>query len=78
MYGVVNIIKYPDFEDPKMLSLELFPTFDEAANRTKAIIETFIEEYGEDYIQTATKEEPIAIMSNGEVVEYAYIVEVKE
>ena len=78
MYGVINIIKFPDFEDPRMLSLELFPTFDEAEKRTREIVEKFIEEYGEDYVEYATEKRPVAIMFNGDVIAYAFIEKVKE
>ena len=78
MYGVINIIKFPDFEDPRMLSLELFPTFVEAEKRTREIVEKFIEEYGEDYVEYATEKRPVAIMFNGDVIAYAFIEKVKE
>ncbi len=78
MYGVINMILFPDKHDPQLLSLELFPSFDEAKKRTRVIIEEFIDEYGEDYINNATEEKPIAIMYNGEVTAYAYIQKVTE
>ena len=78
MYGVVNIIQFPNMQDPEMLSLELFSTFEEAEKRTRDIAAQFIEEYGEDIIEYATVSNPVAVMFNGEVTAYAYIVKVKE
>ena len=77
MIGVVNLIVFPNSEDPKLRSLEIFNSFSEAKQRSEEIIEEFIEDYGEDWIEHATKEEPTAIMFNGEVTAYAYIIEVK-
>ena len=76
MYGIVEMIIFPCDDDPQILSLTLFDSFEEALKRTELIIEKFIEDYGEDIIEEATKEEPVAIMCNGEVIEYAFIVEV--
>ena len=73
MYGVIYIICFPHKEDPKMRSLELFNSYDEAEKRTQRIINEFIETYGEDSIEYATPEDPVAIMFNGEVTAYAYI-----
>jgi len=76
MYGLVNVICFPCDEDPQMLSLTLFNSFEEALKNTEIIIEKFIEDYGEDIIEKATQEKPVTIMFNGEVTAYAYIVEV--
>ena len=73
MYGVIYIICFPHKEDPKMQSLELFNSYDEAEKRTQEIIKEFIEEYGEDLTVYATPQKPVAIMFNGEVTAYAYI-----
>ena len=58
IYGVVNMILFPEDEDPEMLSL----------------IKEFIDDYGEDYIEHATKKNPVAVMGNGDVTGYVYIV----
>lgn len=76
MYGVVYIICCPYPEDPIIESLEIYNSFPEAQKRSEEIIENFIDDYGQDMIEHATKDNPVAIMSNGEVVGYAYIVEV--
>lgn len=73
MYGVAYLIQFPNKEDPRMLSLDLFETFDEALERTKQLAEDFIEEYGEDIIEYATESNPVTVMYNGEVTAYAYI-----
>ena len=61
-----------------MLSLTLCNSFDEALKKTEIIIEKFIEDYGKDVIEKATKESSVAIMFNGEVTAYAYITEVSD
>ena len=76
MYGVVHLMQYPEREDPTFLSLELFASFKDAEKRTRRIVKDFIEDYGEDFIEYATKESPVAIASNDEVTAYAYIAEV--
>lgn len=73
MYGVIYLLKFPDEEDPSLESLELFDTFEEAEKRTREIVAQFLEEYGDDYSKFATEKNPDAIMSNGEVVGYAFI-----
>ncbi len=75
MYGVVYMIQFPGYEDPKMKSLELFSSFDEAVERSEEIIKEFKEEYDIDYVEHATREKPVTIMDNGEVTGYVYIVE---
>lgn len=74
MYGVVNIISFPDGEDLKMLSLDLFDSFSKALAHTELIIKKFEDEYGVDIIEEATIDNPVAVMFNGEVTAYAYIV----
>ena len=71
IYGVVNMILFPEDEDPEMLSLELFS---KAIERSEEIIKEFIDDYGEDYIEHATKKNPVAVMGNGDVTGYVYIV----
>lgn len=75
IYGVINIMSVPYDEKPEMESLELFTSFDKAVERSEEIIKEFIDEYGEDYIQHATKKKPVAIMGNGDLTGYVYIVE---
>ena len=58
----MNNTGFPDFEDPRMLSLELFPTFAEAEKRTREMAENFMEEYGEECIEYATEKRPVAVM----------------
>ena len=58
-----------------MESLELFSSFDEAVEKSEEIIKEFEEEYGIDYVEYATRENSVAIISNGEVSGYVYIVE---
>ena len=50
IYGVVNMILFPEDEDPEMLSLELFSSFAKAKERSEEIIKEFIDDYGEDYL----------------------------
>ena len=59
IYGVVNMILFPEDEDPEMLSLELFSSFAKAKERSEEIIKEFIDDYGEDYIEHATKKNPV-------------------
>ena len=76
MFGVAYLIQFPDGHEPRMESLELFNSFDDAEIRTREIIFKFIEEYGDDVIEYASKEDPVAIMYNGDVTAYVYIKEV--
>lgn len=78
MYGVIYMLQFPYPNDPKMQSLELFDTFDEAKDRTEELADVFIEEYGEEYIEHATVRRPVAIMSNGETIGYAFIQKVEQ
>jgi len=76
LYGVVYILKFPCDPDPMMESLTIFSSLDKALERCEEVIDEFINDYDEDYIEHATKDKPVAIMFNGEVYGYAYIVEV--
>lgn len=76
MYGVINMRMYPDREDPKLISLELFGSFAEAVERSEELMVQFREDYGEEYFEHAAERKPVAIMFNGEVTEYAYIAKV--
>lgn len=73
MYGVIYLIHFPDNQDPEMQSLELYPTYEKAEQRTREIVSEFNEEYGEDFTQHATEKKPVAVMYNGEVTGYAFI-----
>lgn len=77
-YGVIYILNFPEQEDPKLVSLEMFGSYEEAQKRSQEIVEEFIEDYGEDFIQYATENEPVAIMYNGDVTGYAFIQKVKD
>ena len=44
IYGVVNMILFPEDEDPEMLSLELFSSFAKAKERSEEIIKEFIDD----------------------------------
>ncbi len=57
---------------------DFFDSFSEAKARTEELIKEFIEDFGEDIIEYATKADPVAVMYNGEVTAYAFIEEVKE
>ena len=67
MFAVAYLIHFPEEEDPRMESIQLYPSFDEAEKRTKELIDEFISDYGEDMIEYATKESPVAVMYNGDV-----------
>ena len=41
IYGVVNMILFPEDEDPEMLSLELFSSFAKAKERSEEIIKEY-------------------------------------
>ena len=75
IYGVINIMTMPFNEEPETVSLELFPSFEKAMERSEQIIEEFVNDYGEEYIKYPTKDNPVAIMENGDVTGYVYIVE---
>ena len=49
IYGVVNMILFPEDEDPEMLSLELFSSFAKAKERSEEII-FFIVYYLSEYL----------------------------
>lgn len=77
-YGVVYMIMYPFSRDPEVKSLDLFSSFEEALEKTEDKIEEFEEFFGLDddaLQQHATKKKPLAIMTNGEVVGYAAVIE---
>lgn len=74
-FGVVYIINWPERDDPKMISLEICTSFDAAKIRTEELIQEFEEEYGLDYFEHATEERPMAVMFNGNVTGWVYIVE---
>ena len=71
MYGVIYLIQFPDDQDPEMKSLELYPTYEEAEQRSREIVLEFIEEYGEGQIEYATEDNPVTVMYNGEVTGFS-------
>ena len=75
MYGAIYILLFPCCQDPIMKSLELFSSFEETAKRSEEIIKEFEEDYGIDYVEHATRENPVTVIGNGEVSGYVYIVE---
>lgn len=73
MYGVIYLIQFPENQNPEMQSLALYPTYEEAEQRTKEIVEEFIDDYGEDFIEYGTADNPVTVMYNGEVTGYVFI-----
>ena len=41
MYGIAELIEYPNSEDPKLQRIELFDSLEEAINRTNRLIDVF-------------------------------------
>lgn len=78
MYGVIYIFQVPYDDTPILKNLELFSSFKEALHRSETLIDEFKNEYGEYYIQHANEEDMVAIMSNGDVVAYAFIKKIIE
>ncbi|EID86347.1 hypothetical protein MSI_06980 [Treponema sp. JC4] len=78
MFGLAKLIEYPDVQDPTMQGIELFDTFQEAQSRSEELINDFNENYGEDYSESASEKNPVAIASNGEVTWRGYIVEIQK
>ena len=75
MFGLVTFIQYPEDQDPRLQEFELFRTFEEAKERSDALLDAYEEEYGEDYHQRATEIKPLAFAGNGDVIWRAYIKE---
>ena len=55
MYGIAELIEYPNSEDPKLQRIGLFDSLEEAINRTNSLIDVFFEEFGGDYCLEATE-----------------------
>ena len=78
MYGICYIIQYPCDNGPEIQSIESFESFKKAVDRSKEIMNEFFEDYGEDEFGTEypDKNNPKAVMSNGEVTGYVFIKEI--
>lgn len=78
MYGLAEILMFPDSDTPHLEKIEVHDSFDKAKIRSDELMKVFFDEYGEDYGREATPKRPIAEAYNGEVVWFAYISEIKE
>lgn len=78
MYGIAELIEYPNSEDPKLQRIELFDSLEEAINRANRLIDVFFEEFGGDYCLEATEKNMFAFATNDEVVWRAYIIKIGE
>ena len=84
MYGIAELIEYPNSEDPKLQRIELFDSLEEAINRANrlidvfCLIDVFFEEFGGDYCLEATEKNMFAFATNDEVVWRAYITKIGE
>ena len=78
MYGIAELIEYPNSEDPKLQRIELFDSLEEAINRANRLIDVFFEEFGGDYCLEATEKNMFAFATNDEVVWRAYITKIRE
>ena len=86
MYGIAELIEYPNSEDPKLQRIELFDSLEEAINRANEeainranrLIDVFFEEFGGDYCLEATEKNMFAFATNDEVVWRAYITKIEE
>ena len=78
MYGIAELIEYPNSEDPKLQRIELFDSLEEAINRANRLIDVFFEEFGGDYRLEATEENMFAFATNDEVIWRTYITKIKE
>ena len=78
MYGIAELIEYPNSEDPKLQRIELFDSLEEAINRANRLIDVFFEEFGGDYCLEATEKNMFAFATNDEVVWRAYITKIEE
>ncbi len=68
MYGIAELIEYPNSEDPKLQRIGLFDSLEEAINRTNSLIDVFFEEFGGDYCLEATEKNMFAFATNDEVI----------
>ena len=78
MYGIAELIEYPNSEDPKLQRIELFDSLKEAINRANRLIDVFFEEFGGDYCLEATEKNMFAFATNDEVIWRTYITKIKE
>ena len=82
MYGIAELIEYPNSEDPKLQRIELFDSLEEAIeeaiNRANRLIDVFFEEFGGDYCLEATEKNMFAFATNDEVIWRTYITKIKE
>ncbi len=78
MYGIAELIEYPNSEDPKLQRIELFDSLEEAINSANRLIDVFFEEFGGDYCLEATEKNMFAFATNDEVVWRAYITKIGE
>ena len=78
MYGIAELIEYPNSEDPKLQKIELFYSLEEAINKANSLIDVFFEEFGGDYFQKATEKNMFAVATNDEVIWRAYITKIGE
>ena len=47
MYGIAELIEYPNSEDPKLQRIELFDSLEEAINRANRLIDVFLKSSAE-------------------------------
>ena len=73
MYCLIEQVLYPYKEKPKLLSVELYETFEDAQNRSEVLMQSFIEEYGSEYVNHAKIPKPIASADNDDVSWWCYI-----
>lgn len=73
MYGLMELLVFPDSQTPELQRIELFDSFDEAKRCSEELMQIFFEKYGEDYRKQATEQDPIAEATNGETDWFAYI-----
>ena len=78
MYGIAELIEYPNSEDPKLQRIELFDSLEEAINRANRLIDVLFEEFGGDYCLEATEKNMFAFATNDEVIWRTYITKIKE
>ena len=79
MYGVIYLMYCTGSQDLNVQSLELYPTYEKAEQRTREIVEEFIDDFGEDFIEYGTADYPVTVMENGgEVISYVFIEKVSD
>lgn len=75
MFGIVETIEMLGESDPRLVRLELRPTFAEAVARANELLDAAVDEYGEDWVERASEESPLAVASNGDVTWRGYVAE---